>query len=306
VPVEVTWGSVTHAGSVRARNEDSVLAGPVLFAVADGMGGHAAGDVASAIAIAEVARVAVGDPVTIVDAITRANQAVRARAIEVAELTGMGTTLTGVAFLDGAEPQAIVFNVGDSRVYRQRRGEPIEQITADHSLVADLVRAGALNADDARTSRQRHVVTRALGIEADVSCDTWLLDVASGDVFLVCSDGLSDELDEPALDEVLAAADEPQAAANLLLERALDHGARDNVSCVVVHVDEVSVMTGEIDEDTNPRVAAPAPAAESPAPIIDAVPGVPARSEPSNGEHPDGEMIRRVPSGDRGPAFAAP
>jgi len=236
------WGSATDVGRVRNLNEDSVLAVPGLFVVADGMGGHAAGEVASRLAVEEFARLAERTPVRaedLTETVRLANEHILSAGAERDDQLGMGTTLTGVGVV-GAErgEQLAVFNVGDSRVYRLAGGR-LEQLTVDHSAVQELVDAGRLSAQAARSHPRRNVVTRSLGSDPGPAPDLWLVDPAAGDRYLVCSDGLTGELEDPAIAELLATNPDPQAAADQLVVRALAAGGNDNVTVVVLDVLEV-------------------------------------------------------------------
>jgi protein phosphatase len=239
------WGSATDVGRVRELNEDSLLAVPGLFVVADGMGGHAAGEVASQLAVTEFARLAEQAPVRAEDlaaTVRQANEHILSAGAERGDRYGMGTTLTGVGVV-GAEQagqgeQLAVFNVGDSRVYRLTGGQ-LEQLTVDHSAVQELVDAGRLTAQAARSHPRRNVVTRSLGSNPGPAPDLWLVQPAAGDRFLVCSDGLTGELEDPAIAELLEANPDPQAAADQLVSQALAAGGHDNVTVVVLDVLEV-------------------------------------------------------------------
>ncbi len=239
------WGSATDVGRVRTLNEDSMLAVPGLFVVADGMGGHAAGEVASQLAVAEFARLADQAPVRaedLTETVRRANEHILAAGAEREDRSGMGTTLTGIGVvgtgqLDQGE-QLAVFNVGDSRVYRFTAGQ-LEQLTVDHSAVQELVDAGRLSAQAARSHPRRNVVTRSLGSDPGPAPDLWLVPPAAGDRFLVCSDGLTGELEDPAIAALLEANSDPQAAADQLVGQALAAGGNDNVTAVVLDVLEV-------------------------------------------------------------------
>ena len=227
-------GAATSTGRVRRVNEDSYLAAPPLFAVADGMGGHDAGEVASAVAIDVLARYARGGPLSVdavLAALDEANRAVIGRG----EATRMGTTVTGLASLvTPAGSQLMVFNVGDSRVYRLA-GDQFGQLTVDHSEVQELVLAGAITPEQARSHPRRNIVTRALGSDFVVRPDHWLLPPLAGDRYLVCSDGLTGELtDEEILPLLLA--DDPQQAAEALVAAADEAGGHDNTTVIVVDV----------------------------------------------------------------------
>lgn len=236
------WGSATDVGRVRTVNEDSVLAVPGVFVVADGMGGHAAGEVASQLAVAEFARLAEQPavrPEDVPEAVQRANEHILSAGAERGDRHGMGTTLTGVGVVGSEQgEQLAVFNVGDSRVYQITEGQ-LRQLTVDHSAVQELVDAGRLTAQAARTHPRRNVVTRSLGTDPAPAPDVWLVQPAAGDRFLVCSDGLTGELEDAEIAELLAENSDPQAAAEHLVRQAVAVGGHDNVTAVVLDVVEV-------------------------------------------------------------------
>ena len=256
------WGAATHEGQVRQNNEDSALVddGVNLFAVADGMGGHAAGEVASQLAV-EALRASAGaadgerSVNALIDGVRLANRAVFDRAGEDPELRGMGTTLCALALVeeDGEERIAVV-NVGDSRVYLLQQGE-LSQLTEDHSLVEDMVRQGQISAEEAKVHPQRNIVTRVLGIDPDVEVDRWQITPYTGDRYLLCSDGLFDEIDESGIASVLRRVDDPMQAARELVRLANESGGRDNITCVVVDI---------ADDGGRAREASAALAAEPP------------------------------------------
>ncbi len=236
-------GSATDTGQVRSKNEDAALIGDVVFAVADGMGGHAAGDVASQVAVEAFENstsAGVDDEEDIVEAFRAANQAVLDRADHEPELAGMGTTLTALALVpgpaDGTGPgELVVANVGDSRAYLFRDGD-LTQLTRDHSLVEDLVQEGRLSPEEARTHPQRNILTRVLGNDSDVEPDVFRADPVRGDRYLLCSDGLSNEVDEERTAAVLRRLADPDDAARELVRLANENGGRDNITVVVVDV----------------------------------------------------------------------
>jgi PPM family protein phosphatase len=238
--MELRFGMATDVGRLRAVNEDSILALAPLFAVADGMGGHAAGEVASQVALSTVQeRFVDADTHTtesLVQAVQAANRAIHDRSVADLHLRGMGTTLTGVAVVerDDGERLAVV-NVGDSRTYVVQDGI-LQQITRDHTYVEDLVAAGEITADEARFHPRRHIITRALGIDPDVQVDAWEAPAAAGDRYLVCSDGLFNEVDDGQIAAVLTGTEDPQYAADTLVELANAAGGRDNISVIVVDV----------------------------------------------------------------------
>ena len=235
--MKYAWATRTDNGKVRDHNEDSVR--PVgdgvgepglVVALADGMGGHVAGEVASRTAI-EAAMELVANPQ---DRVLAGNDAVLERVSDEPRLAGMGTTLTLVEF---AETAASVGHVGDSRGYLLRDGD-LCQITRDHSLVADLVESGELAAEAARYHPYRSVITRALGLERIVAVDTFELPLEAGDRLLLCSDGLTDMVFDSDIGELLGRADTPGEAAEALIERANEEGGHDNISVVVVFVND--------------------------------------------------------------------
>jgi protein phosphatase len=231
------WGAATDTGRVRQANEDSMLAVDGLFAVADGMGGHKAGEVASRLAI-ETLRdefTAAGTDV-LVTAVQESNRALVERSSGDAELTGMGTTLCAMALVDAEGRDAIaVVNVGDSRLYLMSDGE-LTQVTEDHSLVATLERQGRLSRAEAAVHPQRNILTRALGIDADVMVDSWEILPMVGDRYLICSDGLFNEVDDNRLAATLRRLADPSDAAKELVRLANEAGGRDNITCLVVDV----------------------------------------------------------------------
>jgi protein phosphatase len=251
------WGAATDVGRVRTNNEDSLLVESPLFAVADGMGGPAAGEVASAIAVATLKAAFDSDHSrdTLADAVRLANEAILDRAREDPALRGMGTTLTAVALVDedGDDVLAVV-NVGDSRAYRMRDGE-LEQLTDDHSLVEEMVRTGRLTPDEATIHPQRHILTRALGVQPDVEVDCFGVTPFAGDRYLLASDGLMNEVSDRDIASVLRRHPEPDDAANELVQMAKSNGGSDNITVVVVDV---------VDDDDR---AAKASAAVAAAPI---------------------------------------
>jgi PPM family protein phosphatase len=230
-------GVATTIGRVRRVNEDSYLALPPLYAVADGMGGHGAGDVASGLAVEELAKCVVPGRALYAESILVALEDANRVIIEQDEGNGMGTTITGLAGIETAEgPRLMVFNVGDSRVYRLTGGR-LDQVSVDHSEVQELIQAGALTREQARTHPRRNIVTRALGSELILRPDHWLLPVIAGDRYLLCSDGLFGELTDEQILPLLATPD-PRRAATTLVTAADEAGGRDNITVVVVDVDD--------------------------------------------------------------------
>ncbi len=232
-------GAVTDTGRARAVNQDSLLViDDRLYAVADGMGGHRGGEVASALALESLAG-NLHEPSTraLVAGVTTANQVVHERSSADPELRGMGTTLIALALIvgpDGDERLAMA-NVGDSRAYRYR-GDHLEQITEDHSLVESLVRQGRITPEEAATHPQRNIITRALGVDPQVEVDAWELPAVAGDRYLLCSDGLFNEVESATIAATLQRHGDPTEAAHELGRLANEGGGRDNITCVVVDV----------------------------------------------------------------------
>jgi protein phosphatase len=250
-------GCRTDVGRKRTLNEDSVVSGRQLWAVADGMGGHAAGDVASRL-VAETlreldAREALR-PGDVVACLGEANQRILDYAAHVPAAAGLGSTVAGIAqvVVGGADHWA-VFNVGDSRVYRCQAGT-MARATIDHSETEELILEGRISEDEARHHKLRNVITRSLGTDPSPRVDLWVLPQTPGDRFLVCSDGLTNELTDPEIARVLLPDPDPDHAAGVLLAGALAAGARDNVSVIVVDLAEPSGPAGDLDDDiTKPR-----------------------------------------------------
>lgn len=250
-------GAATHVGRVRTGNEDAFIAEPLVVGVADGMGGHQAGEVASAIAV-QLMRERLGQGAPSLEAATAAvvaaNTAIFNGARDNAEQRGMGTTLTALIVLAdeaAAARRFVLLNVGDSRTYLLRGGR-MRRVTVDHSYVQELVSTGHITEIEARTHPRRNIVTRALGIESTVRVDSWVMPFVKGDRFLLCSDGLVDEVEDREIAEVMAANRDAQRAAEALVDAANEHGGRDNTTVVVVDVLEGDVTiddTADLDLD---------------------------------------------------------
>jgi serine/threonine protein phosphatase PrpC len=249
----------THTGRKRRHNEDAYVLEPPLFAIADGMGGARAGEVASSLAAAALqsGKVDGNGEERVTALIQAANRSVYERSSQDAEVAGMGTTMT-VALVE--DSTVTLGHVGDSRAYVLRDGE-LEQLTNDHSLVAELVRGGKLSAEEAEHHPQRSVITRALGTDPDVDVDTFTVEAEDGDVFVLCSDGLTDMVGDDEIGEVLARSRENlKEAAEELVRRANKAGGQDNITVVAFE------MTDEPDEQTLERTVEqtqPMPAAEA-------------------------------------------
>lgn len=253
--MKIVWGAATHVGMLRQSNEDAFVAQADVFVVADGMGGHNAGEVASALAVKGMLDAAAGgfaSAESVVSAINAANAAIHLASGGPSDQRGMGTTLTAVVPLEAtaSEPQRmVVANVGDSRVYLWRGGE-LKQVSADHSYVQELLSEGFISAAEARVHPRRNIVTRALGIEGDVSADSWTLPMLVGDRYVLCSDGLVDEVDDEQIASILRASSGVQHAADTLVAAANANGGRDNVTVVVVDVADDTPVTAPTTETT--------------------------------------------------------
>jgi protein phosphatase len=232
-----TIGAGSDVGRVRDGNEDSFLLQEPLFAVADGMGGHLAGDVASRIAVETISAHA-GDgvalsPAELERAVKDANSAIHDKAMTDPSLHGMGTTCT-LVLVDGE--QLHVAHVGDSRAYLLR-GDDFSQITEDHTLVGRMVKEGRLRAEDAERHPQRSIITRALGVDAEVEVDLITVPVEEGDRFLICSDGLSSMVSAETIEDILTNERDPQAAVDGLITAANEAGGEDNITAIVLAFD---------------------------------------------------------------------
>jgi protein phosphatase len=252
-PITVVFGAATDPGLRRRINEDAYLAAAPLFLVADGMGGHNAGEIASATVIDEFARLS-GRASLGIDDVRVAVTAARRRVAQLpAGSAGAGTTLAGVVIADvDGEGYWLALNLGDSRTYRLSEGH-FEQVSVDHSVVQELIDAGQLAADAAQRDSRRNVITRAIGAGSDGEADYWLLPAEQGDRILVCSDGLSGELEKDAIHAILLAETDPQIAATRLVHEAMVRGGRDNITAVVVDALAVrSRANGSPERDTVP------------------------------------------------------
>jgi protein phosphatase len=267
---ELRAGSATDIGRVRTNNQDQLLVTADLFAVADGMGGHAAGEVASLTAVealkASYARV--GGTEGLIAATHQANRSIWDRGQEDPELRGMGTTLVAVALVnDDGEDRLAVVNVGDSRVYLLRQGE-LEQLTTDHSLVQELVDDGQLSEVEATVHPQRHVLTRALGVDSDVSVDILQVLPLKGDRLLLCSDGLSRELSDTQVASIMRRLADPDDAARELVSAAKNRGGNDNITVVIIDVtddgDLPQTASLALESDPGVHIPSPIPAYEPP------------------------------------------
>ncbi|MFT3861073.1 PP2C family protein-serine/threonine phosphatase [Micropruina sp.] len=245
---QVVVGARTDVGRHRSLNEDALLVGERVWVVADGMGGHAAGDVASSLAVQSLRELDAGDdlaPATITEAVDRANAALVEHGRQHPEARGMGTTVTGLAEVRvGGEWHWAVFNVGDSRVYRYAGGA-LRRVTVDHSEVEELLTRGLIDAAEARIHPARHIITRSVGMRPPPTVDLWLLPQTPGERFVLCSDGLNSELSDERIAAVLAEHPDADAAASALVDAVLATDARDNVSVLVVDVVGAEAAAGD-------------------------------------------------------------
>jgi serine/threonine protein phosphatase PrpC len=237
----VKWGASSDTGTLRVQNEDSFLAEEKIFVVADGMGGHNAGEVASAMAIkmlAEAQANGISDASQLAKVIEQINHSIFQAAANQTDQRGMGTTLAVLALTPNEttnEVSAAVANIGDSRTYLFRNDE-FRQVSVDHSYVQDLVSEGLITREEARTHARRNIVTRALGIEPSVAVDTWTLPLITGDRYVLCSDGLVDEVTDEAIEKCVKQKIEPQKVADQLVALANANGGRDNITVIIVDV----------------------------------------------------------------------
>jgi protein phosphatase len=254
--MKAVWAAVTDTGIVRRGNEDAHFTDEGIFAVADGMGGHNAGEVASALAV-NTLRAALRGGVSghdeLRNVIQRANTAIYTASLDDSAQQGMGTTLTVIAAVHGRTDLVLVANVGDSRAYLYR-DDMLERVTVDHSYVQDLVTEGIISAEDARNHPRKNIVTRALGIDRNVEVDISPLQVRTGDRLLVCSDGLVDEVDDHDIGRLLGRHGDAREAAEVLVSQANSSGGRDNITVVVVDVTDAAHVT-PVPSGANPDTA---------------------------------------------------
>jgi PPM family protein phosphatase len=273
--------ALTDTGRRRPHNEDTFVCDPPLFAVADGVGGAQAGEIASRIAAATLEERAPADlgEATRARLLLEANARIFAHAAGDPMAAGMGTVVTAV-LVDEAAGTISVGHVGDSRAYRLR--EQLEQLTPDHSLVGELVRAGRLSLEEAEQHPHRSVITRAVGTEPSVEVDTFTVPAEPGDLYLICSDGLTDLVRDEEIAELIRGADrDPDAAAQVLVDAANRAGGIDNITVVLFEIVEgdptpipaPEESPAEPDEDTAEHVAPAAPAADPPVKRHGAGPG---------------------------------
>jgi PPM family protein phosphatase len=256
-----SYARASDTGKKRRRNEDSYVVAPPLFAVADGMGGAQAGEVASKLAAAALKEThpdSASDAERVTALIQEANRRVYERAHSDPATSGMGTTMT-VAIVDGA--QVTIGHVGDSRAYVVRGGR-LEQLTEDHSLVNELLKSGKLSQEEAETHPQRSVITRAVGTDPDVDVDAFTVEAGEGDLFLLCSDGLTDMVtDAEILELVERHRDDLDRATNALVSAANRGGGEDNITVIAFSIaadgEDTVRMDAPVDDDTLERIPLP-------------------------------------------------
>jgi serine/threonine protein phosphatase PrpC len=253
--LQLSCGYGTDRGLRRELNEDSFIASDPVFAVADGMGGHEAGEIASGICVRTLAgmpQLATGERTATAAVVQQYLESADER-IRTATGSRAGTTLSGVVVVEQmGVPYWLVMNIGDSRTYRLSQGE-FAQVSVDHSEVQELVDAGEITPEEATVHPRRHVVTRALGTGDETEADYWLLPVEEGDRVMVCSDGLNAELTDDHMLRILSTVGHPQDAVDALIQAALRSGGRDNVTVIVV--DAKNVMNDAGADTTAPRPA---------------------------------------------------
>jgi PPM family protein phosphatase len=251
--VRIEVGSATDIGRVRERNEDSLLVDPPLYVVADGMGGHRGGQVASQVALETLEVLAKEGRGSLADHVRQANRAIWDRSVEDERLSGMGTTLTA-ARIEGTD--ALIAHVGDSRAYLLRDGA-LRQLTTDHTLVDRMVKSGEITEEEADVHPHKNVLTRALGTDELVDVDEDSIALVDGDRVLICSDGLTGMVTEDQIQAILDNSDDPQQAADRLVKAANRAGGVDNITVVVLDA------VGEGDEPSSGRRRVAAPTRET-------------------------------------------
>jgi PPM family protein phosphatase len=293
-------GSASDVGRVRTVNQDLPLERPNLYAVADGMGGHVGGEVAARVAVETLAysfeRAQTVEGLR--EAFSEANAAVWHESQTNSELRGMGTTLTAVALVggpDGTDVLALA-NVGDSRAYVFSGGE-MTQVTDDHSLAEERMRQGEMTEEEAAVHPQRHILTRALGVSAQVETDMWELELRTGDRVVLCSDGLTNEVGSDEMAAILREVDDPEEAAHRLVDAANENGGADNVTVVVVDVQ----VGGDGDWTATPLglvVPVASASATAAVPVVESAPaGASSGPEPfGGGELPFSDATAVVPA----------
>jgi serine/threonine protein phosphatase PrpC len=259
--MRVTAAAATDIGLVREGNEDSYLTEEPLFAVADGMGGHRGGEVASQLAVETLEKLFKKGAGDLPDQVQEANRVVFERSVVDEKVAGMGTTLTA-ALVEGDRVR--LAHVGDSRAYLLRDGD-LRRLTEDHTLVHRMVTEGEISQEEAETHPQRSVLTRALGVETVVDVDDDTVQVRPGDRLLLCTDGLTSMVSEQAIEKVLRAVPDPQEAAERLVQIANEGGGTDNTTVVVLDFSDDDAAARANDKTAVPEAAIAPPPTERPA-----------------------------------------
>jgi protein phosphatase len=272
--MRITHGATTHSGQVRKENEDALLVEGRLYVVADGMGGHNAGEVASAMAIKSLQAAAGGitNEASLNAALDKANEAIYEESMTNHVHHGMGTTIAALVMTDDS---VVVGNIGDARIYRWHEGN-LSRITKDHSYVQELVDEGIISLEEARVHPRRNIVTRALGIDGEVEASTSTLPITVGARYILCSDGLVDEVTDAEIAAILTRHSNAQAAADALVSAANAAGGRDNVTVIVVDVADGEAATTETgagedrlsEASSDSHRSAQRSAEEPPAPVV--------------------------------------
>ena len=269
--MKLKWGASTDVGMVRQQNEDSFLAEETLFVVADGMGGHNAGEVASALAVTTLkagARLGIDTTEDFRELVQQANSAIYTASLDDSTQSGMGTTVTALSIVEGEEPRVLVANVGDSRAYLWRSGA-LSRLSVDHSYVQELVNEGIITPEAARVHPRRNIVTRALGIDRSVMVDVFTHFVRTGDRIVLCSDGLVDEVADVEIARVLGQHTDPQETAEALVMVANTNGGRDNTTVIVVDVlDDISEPIASSAPDNTAPMQSPAVDSSESGPVV--------------------------------------
>ena len=247
--MKVSIGAATDIGQVREGNEDSFLVVAPLYAVADGMGGHRGGEVASSLALETVQGMFERREGSLADQVVEANRAVFDRSQNDRSVSGMGTTLTA-ALVDGSRVHLV--HVGDSRAYLLRGGE-LAQLTEDHTLVHRMVKEGEISQEEAETHPQRSILTRALGVDQSVQVDEGDVEVSDGDRLLLCTDGLTGMVPEGQIREILLESADPQEAVEKLVKVANRAGGIDNITAVILDFSEDGSGPGETKQTAIPQ-----------------------------------------------------
>ena len=275
----ITYGAVTHVGQVRTGNEDSLLADNNVFMVADGMGGHNAGEVASLMAVEQLREAASGiiAETDLVQALVHANEVIYAESMTNHLHHGMGTTLAAMVVLDNNN--IVVAHVGDSRVYMWHE-KALTRLSKDHSYVQELVDEGIVSIEEARTHPRRNIVTRALGIDAEVDVEANTFPVTVGAWYVLCSDGLVDEISDADIAKVLERCTTPHEASQALVDAANAAGGRDNITVIVVSTAAPHAeVVVPVEEPVSPITPPPPDSANAPVITMNETPATPAKKK---------------------------